>query len=68
LAEYYTQLVAFSDPGNMVQELPLLILLVLVNVYILFKIPAMTQSLFSGHTGGGSSGLGMAMMAIRAMI
>jgi type IV secretory pathway VirB6-like protein len=68
LAEYYTQLVAFSDPGNMVQELPLLILLVLVNVYILFKIPAMTQSLFSGHTGGGSSGLGMATMAIRAMI
>jgi type IV secretory pathway VirB6-like protein len=68
LAEYYTQLVAFSDPGNMVQELPLLILLVLVNVYILFKIPAMTQSLFSGHTSGGSSGLGMAMMAIRAMI
>ena len=68
LAEYYTQLVAFSDPGNMVQELPLLILLVLVNVYILFKIPAMTQSLFSGHTGGGSSGLGMAMMAFRAAI
>ena len=68
LAEYYTQLVAFSDPGNMVQELPLLILLVLVNVYILFKIPAMTQSLFSGHTGGGSSGLGMVMMALRAAI
>jgi hypothetical protein len=39
-----------------------------VNVYILFKIPAMTQSLFSGHTSGGGSGLGMAMMAIRAMI
>ena len=68
LAEYYTQLVAFSDPGNMVQELPLLILLVFVSIYILFKIPAMTQSLFSGHTGGGSSGLGMAMMAFRAAI
>ena len=68
LAQYYTQLIGFSDPGNMVKELPLLILLVLVNVYILFKIPAMTQSLFSGHTSGGSSGLGMAMMAIRAMI
>jgi len=68
LAEYYTELVAFSDPGNMVQELPLLILLVFVSIYILFKIPAMTQSLFSGHTGGGSSGLGMAMMALRAAI
>ena len=68
LAEYYTEIVAFSDPGNMVQELPLLILLVFVSIYILFKIPAMTQSLFSGHTGGGSSGLGMAMMALRAAI
>jgi type IV secretory pathway VirB6-like protein len=68
LAQYYTQLIGFSDPGNMVKELPLLILLVLVNIYVLFKIPTMTQSLFSGHTGGGSSGLGVAMMALRAMI
>jgi hypothetical protein len=35
--------------------------------YILFKIPAITQSLFSGHTSGGGSGLGVAMMAIRAL-
>jgi len=68
LAQYYTQLIGFSDPGNMVKELPLLILLVFVNIYVLFKIPTMTQSLFSGHTGGGSSGLGVAMMALRAMI
>jgi type IV secretory pathway VirB6-like protein len=69
LTNYYIQLEqSFSDPSLLVETLPLLILLVLVNVYILFKIPAMTQSLFSGHTGGGSSGLGMAMMAIRAMI
>src|ERR1022692_4229000 len=60
LAQYYTELVNFSDPGNMVQELPLLILLVLVNIYILFKIPAMTQSLFSGHTGGHDGGMGVA--------
>jgi hypothetical protein len=52
----------------MVQELPLLILLVMVNIYILFKIPGMTQSLFSGHAGGGSSGLGMALMALRAAL
>jgi type IV secretory pathway VirB6-like protein len=68
LARYYTQLIGFSDPGNVVKELPLLILLVLVNIYVLFKIPTMTQSLFSGHAGGGSSGLGVAMMALRAMI
>jgi hypothetical protein len=69
LTSYYIQLgQSVSDPSLIVQTLPLLILLVLVNVYILFKIPAMTQSLFSGHTSGGGSGLGMAMMAIRAMI
>jgi len=68
LAAYYTQFVAFSDPGSMVQELPLLILLVFVNIYILFKVPAMTQSLFGGHTGGHDGGMGVAMMAIRAAL
>jgi hypothetical protein len=68
LAQYYVQLVAFSDPGNMVKVLPLLILLVLVNIYVLFKIPAMTQALFSGHAGGGGSGLAGAMMAARALM
>jgi hypothetical protein len=68
LAQYYSELAAFSDPGNMVKELPLLILLVLVNIYILFKIPAMTQSLFGGHTGGHDGGMGVAMMAIRAAL
>ena len=68
LAQYYTELVNFSDPGNMVQELPLLILLVLVNVYILFKIPAMTMSLFSGSVGGHGGGLGLvAAAALKAI-
>src|ERR1700733_7897313 len=66
LTNYYVQLgQSVSDPSLIVQTLPLLVLLVLVNVYILFKIPAMTQSLFSGHTSGGGSGLGVAIMAIR---
>jgi len=69
LTNYYIQLgQSVSDPSTIVQALPLLILLVLVNVYILFKIPAMTQSLFGGHTGGHDGGLGVAMMAIRAAI
>lgn len=68
LTNYYLQVgQSVSDPATIVQALPLLILLVLVNVYILFKIPAMTQSLFSGHTGGHDGGLGGAMMAIRAL-
>src|ERR1700678_3723562 len=58
LAQYYTQLIGFSDPGNMITQLPLLILLVMVNVYVLFKIPVITHSLFSGHVGGGGSGMG----------
>jgi len=67
LTNYYIQLgQSVSDPSTIVHALPLLILLVLVNVYILFKIPAMTQSLFGGHTGGHDGGLGVAMMAIRA--
>lgn len=69
LAQYYSQLVAFSDPGNMVKELPLLILLVLVNVYILFKIPALTMSIFSGSTGGHDGGMGIATyVAARALM
>jgi citrate lyase alpha subunit len=67
LEQYYTELANFSDPGNMVQELPLLILLVLVNIYILFKIPAMTMSIFSGSVGGHDGGIGGAMLAIRAL-
>lgn len=58
LAQYYTEMVNFTDPGSMVQELPLLILLVLVNIYILFKIPALTVSLFSGSAGGHGGGMG----------
>jgi hypothetical protein len=69
LTNYYIQLgQSVSDPATIVQALPLLILLAMVNVYILFKIPAMTQSLFGGHTGGHDGGLGVAMMAIRAAI
>jgi type IV secretory pathway VirB6-like protein len=67
LTNYYVQLgQSLSDPALIVQTLPLLVLLVLVNIYILFKIPAMTQSLFGGHTGGHDGGVGMVMMAIRA--
>ena len=67
LTNYYIQLgQSLSDPSLMVQTLPLLVLLVLVNIYILFKIPTMTHSLFTGGTGGHGGGLGLAMMAIRA--
>ena len=66
LTNYYLQLgQSLSDPSLIVQTLPLLVLLVLVNIYILFKIPTMTHSLFAGGTGGHGGGLGIVMMAIR---
>src|SRR5271155_4530131 len=64
LAHYYTDIVAFSDPGLMVKQLPLLIILVMVNVYILFKIPALTMSIFSGSTGGHDGGMGVVTAAL----
>ena len=66
LTNYYVQLgQSVSDPSTIVQTLPLLVLLVLVNIYILFKIPTMTHTLFTGGIGGHGGGLGIAMMAIR---
>jgi TrbL/VirB6 plasmid conjugal transfer protein len=69
LTNYYIQLgQSLADPSTIVQALPLLIILVLVNIYILFKIPTMTHTLFTGSTGGHGGGLGAAMMAIRAVM
>jgi hypothetical protein len=66
LTNFYVQLgQSLSDPSLIVQTLPLLVLLVLVNIYILLKIPTMTHTLFTGGTGGHGGGLGIAMMAIR---
>jgi hypothetical protein len=65
-AVLFTPLFFISDPSLMVQMLPLLVLLLLVNVYILFKIPAMTHSLFTGHTCGHGGGHRTAMLALRA--
>ena len=59
LTKYYVQLgQSVWDPAMMVQTLPLLVLLVLVNIYMLFKIPIVTRSLFTDSTGGhaGASG------------
>src|ERR1700691_3090181 len=67
LTNFYIQLgQSVSDPSTMVQTLPLLVLLVLVNIYILFKIPTMTHTLFTGGTGGHGVGLGVALMAMRS--
>ena len=66
MTNYYLQLQNIADPATMVENIPLLILLVIVNVYVLIKIPAMTQTIFSGSTGGHDGGVGLAMMAMMA--
>ena len=57
---YYTNLVDFTHPINLMKNFPLLIILVMVNLFMLLKIPAMTATIFSGHTGGHDAGTGIA--------
>ena len=61
---YYINLIPL-DASTLITKLPLLILLILVNIFILFKIPAITSSILSGHTGGHDGGLGLAALASR---
>jgi len=69
LAHYYAMMSGFVDPGTMVQQLPVLILLVFVCGFMLLKIPAMTATIFSGHTGGHDAGTGIAAsLATTAMM
>ena len=56
---YYQSLAAInSDQKAAAQNFPILLLLIIVNVFILTQIPALTASIFSGHTGGHSGGVG----------
>ena len=57
---YYTNLVDFTHPINLMKNFPLLIILVMVNLFMLLKIPAMTATIFSGHSGGHDAGAGIA--------
>ena len=57
---YYQGLASVnSDQQAAAQNFPILLLLIIVNVFILTKIPALTASIFSGHTGGHDGGMGM---------
>lgn len=66
---YYTNLVDFTHPINLMKNFPLLIILVMVNMFMLLKIPAMTATIFSGHSGGHDAGTGIvASIATRGMM
>jgi hypothetical protein len=56
-----------NDPKQLVTVMPGLIMLCFVAGFILLKIPAMTASLFSGHTGGHDAGMSIATSAVALM-
>jgi hypothetical protein len=47
-----------NDPKRLIYLMPGLLMLCFVAGFILLKIPTMTASLFSGHTGGHGIGMG----------
>ena len=55
---YYANLTDFSNPMTLVKNLPFLIILVVVNIFLILKIPAMTASIFSGSSSGHDAGIG----------
>jgi len=68
LTHYYAMMGGFVDPGTMIKQFPVLILLVIVCGFILVKVPAMTASIFSGSTGGHDAGTGIITSAATAAI
>jgi type IV secretory pathway VirB6-like protein len=49
---------SINDPKVLITVMPGLLILCIVAGFILLKIPTMTASLFSGHTGGHGIGMG----------
>ena len=47
-----------GDPQRLITLMPGLLILCIVAGFVLLKIPTMTASLFSGHTGGHGIGIG----------
>jgi type IV secretory pathway VirB6-like protein len=65
---YYAKLADFTSPLTLVKNLPFLIVLVVVNVFLIIKIPAITASIFSGSSSGHDAGMGAMTGAITAGI
>lgn len=63
---YYAKLADFTSPLTLVKNLPFLIVLVVVNVFLILKIPAITASIFSGSSSGHDAGMGAVTGAITA--
>ena len=58
-----------ASPKSFITLMPALLMLCFIAGFVLFKIPTMTASLFSGHVGGHSSGLsGMVTAAVTRVL
>jgi hypothetical protein len=55
-----------GDPQRLIALMPGLLILCIIAGFVLLKIPTMTASLFSGHTGG--HGIGMGGMITAALL
>ncbi|WP_035354755.1 type IV secretion system protein [Edaphobacter aggregans] len=68
LISYFTSGAAnFDSPRALITVMPALLMLCFVAGFILLKIPAMTATLFSGHTGGHDGGMSIATSAVVLM-
>ena len=63
---YSTNLIDFTNPIKMLQNFPFIILLVVVNIFMIIEIPAITASIFSGSSSGHDAGMGAITGAITA--
>jgi hypothetical protein len=63
---YSTNLIDFTNPIKMLQNFPFIILLVVVNIFMIIKIPAITASIFSGSSSGHDAGMGVITGVITA--
>ena len=51
-ASYYTTLIPLGA-ADLVTKLPLIMFLIVINIYVLSKTPAITAAILSGYPGGG---------------
>jgi TrbL/VirB6 plasmid conjugal transfer protein len=56
-----------DSPRSLIVVMPGLLMLCFVAGFVLLKIPAMTATLFSGHTGGHDAGMSIATGAVALM-
>jgi len=60
---------SLDNPKILIALMPALLMLCFIAGFVLLKIPAMTATLFSGHTGGHDAGFGVATaLAVRGLI